>query len=81
MRILSAAVIAAFFTAGSVAAYAQTPTPAAPAKTAPAKVKCSKRAEADCTAPDCKWTPGTGSAKGKCSKAKKPAAAAPAKAN
>jgi hypothetical protein len=78
MRILSAAVIAAFFTAGSLAAYAQTQAPAAPAKTA--TVKCSKRAEADCTPPACTWTPGTGSAAGKCTKAKKPAAAAPAKA-
>jgi len=77
MRILSAAVIAAFFTAGSLAAYAQTPAPAAPPKTA--KVKCSKRAEAECTAPDCTWTPGKGTAAGKCSKTKKPAAA-PAKA-
>jgi hypothetical protein len=68
MRILLAAVVAAFFTAGSVAAYAQD---AAPAKTAKAKVKCSKKAEADCTAPDCTWTAGTGSAKGKCTKAKK----------
>jgi hypothetical protein len=66
MRILLAAIVAAFFTAGSVAAYAQD---AAPAKTA--KVKCSKKAEAECTAPDCTWTPGTGSAKGKCTKAKK----------
>ncbi len=80
MRILLAAVMAAFFTAGSLAAYAQTPAPATPpAKTAPAKVKCKKRAEADCTAPDCTWTAGTGTAAGKCSRAKKPAAA-PAKA-
>ena len=69
MRILSAAVIAAFFTAGSLAAYAQTPAPATPpAQTAPAKVKCKKRAEADCTAPDCKWTAGTGSAAGRCTR-------------
>ena len=71
MRILLAAIVAAFFTAGSVAAYAQDAAPAAPVKTAKAKVKCSKKAEADCTAPDCTWTAGTGSAKGKCTKAKK----------
>jgi hypothetical protein len=69
MRILLAAIVAAFFTAGSVAAYAQDAAPAAPAKTA--KVKCSKKAEAECTAPDCTWTPGTGSAKGQCTKPKK----------
>jgi len=81
MRTLSAALIAAFFTAGSLAAYAQTPAPSAPAKTAPAKVKCRARAEADCTAPDCKWTPPTGSqTAGKCSKAKK-TTATPAKPN
>jgi hypothetical protein len=66
MRILLAATVAAFFTAGSVAAHAET------AKLVASKtVKCSKRAEAECTAPDCTWTPGTGSAKGKCTKAKK----------
>jgi hypothetical protein len=69
MRILSAAIFVAFFAAGSVAAYAQDAAPAAPAKTA--KVKCKKLAEADCKAPDCTWTAGTGSAKGKCTKAKK----------
>jgi hypothetical protein len=71
MRILTAALVAAFFTAGSVAAYAQDAAPA-PVKTAKtAKVKCSKKAEAECVAPDCTWTAGTGSAKGKCTKAKK----------
>ncbi|MGO9172895.1 MAG: hypothetical protein ACLP7P_13165 [Rhodomicrobium sp.] len=71
MRILSIAVIAALFTAGSFAAHAQDAAPApAPAKTA--KVKCRKRAEADCKAPDCTWTPGADASKpGKCSKATK----------
>ncbi len=80
MRTLSAALIAAFFTAGSLAAYAQAPAPAAPAK--PAKVKCSKRAEADCTAAaGCTWTPPTGTqTAGKCSKTKK-TATTPAKPN
>jgi hypothetical protein len=69
MRILSAAILAAFFTAGTVSAYAQGAAPAAPA----AKAKtCSKRTEAACTAPDCSWTAPTGKQKtGKCSKAKK----------
>jgi hypothetical protein len=66
MRILSAAIVAAFFTAGSMAAHAETAKPVA-TKT----VKCTKRAEAECTAPDCTWTAGKGSAKGKCTKAKK----------
>ncbi|MGO9486658.1 MAG: hypothetical protein ACLPX9_19130, partial [Rhodomicrobium sp.] len=70
MRILSAAIIAAFFAAGSVAAYAQDAAPAPAAKAAP-KVKCKGKAEADCKAPDCTWTAGTGSAAGKCTKAKK----------
>jgi hypothetical protein len=62
MRILLAAVIAALFAAGTLTAQAQTTT----------KTKCSKRAEADCTAPDCTWTPPSGTQKtGKCSKAKK----------
>jgi hypothetical protein len=70
MRIFSAALVAAFFAAGTVAAYAETaPAPAKAA--APAKVKCKKLAEAACVAPDCTWTPGVGSAKGKCTKAKK----------
>jgi hypothetical protein len=70
MRILSAAILAAFFTAGTVSAYAQS---AAPAKPAATKVKaCSKRTEAECTAPDCSWTAPTGKQKtGKCAKAKK----------
>jgi hypothetical protein len=70
MRILSAAILAAFFTAVTVSAYAQT---AAPAKPATTKAKaCSKRTEAECTAPDCSWTAPTGKQKtGKCSKAKK----------
>ena len=68
MRILSAAILAAFFTAGTVSAYAQAQAPAKPAK---AK-SCSKRTEAECTAPDCSWTAPTGKQKtGKCSKAKK----------
>jgi hypothetical protein len=46
MRILLAAGIAALFAAGTLTAQAQTTT----------KTKCSKRAEADCTAPDCTWT-------------------------
>jgi hypothetical protein len=70
MRILSAAILAAFFTAGSVSAYAQGTAPA-PAKTANPKA-CSKRTEAECTAPDCSWTAPTGKQKtGKCAKAKK----------
>jgi hypothetical protein len=70
MRILSAAILAALFTAGSVSAYAQAPAPA-PAKPAKAK-SCSKRTEAECTPPDCSWTAPTGKQKtGKCSKAKK----------
>jgi len=70
MRILSVAVVAALFTVGSLAAYAQTAAPA-PAKPA-AKVKCRKLAEADCKAPDCTWTPGADASKpGKCSKATK----------
>ncbi|MGO8953597.1 MAG: hypothetical protein ACLPWS_06425 [Rhodomicrobium sp.] len=72
MRILLAAVIAAFFTAGSLAAYAQTTAPATPAAPTAGKVKCRKRAEADCKAPDCTWTPGAdASTPGKCSKSKK----------
>lgn len=68
MRILSAAIIAALFASGSIAAYAQEAAPAA--KAAPAKSKCKGKAEAECVAPDCKWTAGTGTAKGKCTKAK-----------
>jgi hypothetical protein len=68
MRILLAAIVAAFFTAGSLAAHAETAKLVA-SKTA--KVKCTKVAEAECTAPDCTWTAGKGSAKGKCTKAKK----------
>ncbi len=76
MRILSAAIVAAFFTAGSLAAYAQAPAEApatAPAQAKPAKVKCSKKTtEADCAAPKCTWTPATDPSKpGKCSKTKK----------
>jgi hypothetical protein len=70
MRILSAAIVAAFFAAGSVAAYAQDAAPAAPAKTA--KVKCKKLDETGCKAnAACTWTAGTGTAAGKCTKAKK----------
>jgi hypothetical protein len=66
MRTFTAAVIAAFFAAGTVAAYAETA-----AKTAP---KCKGMVEADCKANTaCKWTAGTGSAAGKCTKAKKSA--------
>lgn len=66
MRILSAALIAAFFAAGTVAAYAQDAAPAP-------KVKCGKfKTQADCAAPDCKWKADkTDATKGKCSKAKK----------
>jgi hypothetical protein len=69
MRILSAAVIAALFTAGSLTASAQDAAPAPK----PAKIKCSKlTTEADCKAPDCAWTaPTDPSKKGKCTKAKK----------
>ncbi len=71
MRILSAAILAALFTAGTLpAAYAQGTAPA-PSKAAKPKA-CSKRTEAECTAPDCSWTAPTGKAKtGKCTKAKK----------
>jgi hypothetical protein len=71
MRILLAAIVAAFFTAVSFAAHAETAETAKPAASKTAKVKCTKRAEAACTAPDCAWTAGKGSAKGKCTKAKK----------
>ncbi len=68
MRILSAAIVAAFFTAGSVAAYAQDAAPAAK----PAKLNCKKLDEDSCKANvACTWTDGKGSAKGKCTKAKK----------
>jgi hypothetical protein len=76
MRILSAAMIAAFFTAGSLAAYAQTAAPATPAAPAAKKAKCKGLTEANCKAPDCTWVAPTGTqTKGKCKKAK---AAAPA---
>ncbi len=66
MRILSAAVLAALFTAGTLTAYAQTTAPAT------TKVKCRNLAEADCKAPDCTWTPPADpSQKGKCSRTKK----------
>jgi hypothetical protein len=68
MRILSAAILAAFFTAGTVSAYAQSAVIPVAAK---AKA-CSKRTEAECTAPDCSWTPPAAKQKtGKCAKAKK----------
>ncbi len=67
MRILSAAIMAAFFTAGSVAAHAQDAEPAPAPMAKPAKVSCKKLDKEACTATAaCKWT-----AKGKCVKAKK----------
>jgi hypothetical protein len=72
MRTFSAAFIAAFLAAGTLAAHAET---AKPAKAAPAKSTCKGLAEDACKANTaCKWTAGTGSAAGKCTKAKKPAA-------
>jgi hypothetical protein len=67
MRILVAAIVAAFFAAGSVAAYAQDAEPAPAPMAKPVKVNCKKLDEEACTAtPACTWT-----AKGKCIKAKK----------
>ncbi len=69
MRILLAAAVAAFFAAGTLSASAQAPAPAAAAKPKACK---TLKSEADCTPrTDCTWTAGTGTAKGKCTKAKK----------